>query len=204
VGLSTSLSGDTAGAGNDILDALKFPNHKFFADRYEFVVDDDRCDNATGLTVAKKQVAVDKVKYVLGVFCNTVLLTAAPVYKKAGTVVIAVATTGDVRLGSSTIFRTYPSENHAAELLYDYIAKRHKVLGVITELDEYTGMMERTLLQKNVDGKLRIIPMQVTGPGKDYRSVLLRLKSAGVDALFFNSMADPDIYRWWSKLVRWA
>ena len=81
IGLSTSLSGDTAGAGRDILDALKFTNHKFFADRYEFVVDDDRCDNTVGLTVAKKQVAVDKLKYVLGTFCNTVLLTAAPVYK---------------------------------------------------------------------------------------------------------------------------
>jgi ABC-type branched-subunit amino acid transport system substrate-binding protein len=191
IGLSTSLTGDTASAGNDILDALKFTNQKFFAGRYEFVVDDDRCDNAVGLTVAKKQVSVDKLKYVLGIFCNTVLLTAAPVYKRAGTVVIAVATTDDVRLGKSSIFRTYPSENHAAELLYDYIAMRHKILGVITELDEYTAMMERTLLQKNVDGKLRIIPMQVTGPGKDYRSVLLRLKSEGVDSLFFNSMAEP-------------
>jgi branched-chain amino acid transport system substrate-binding protein len=191
VGVSSSLTGDLADSGNDILDALNFANHRYFSDRYRFIVDDDRCDNATGVTVAKKQVSIDKVGYVLGIFCNTALLAAAPVYKQAGTVVISVATTGDVRLGTSNIFRTYPAEHHAAELLYDFIAKRHRVLGVITEPDEYTAMMERSLLRKNEDGKLRIIPVQVAGHAKDFRTILLRFKREGADALYFNPRGEP-------------
>jgi ABC-type branched-subunit amino acid transport system substrate-binding protein len=194
IGVSTPLTGEVATAGEDVRDALLFANSKFFGGKYRFILEDDRCDNKTGLGIAHKFIAVDKVKYVLGMICNAVLLSSAPVYRRAGTVIIATgATSGDVPHIGESIFRPYPADHLAAEVLYDYISPRHKVLGVVTQQEEYTALMERAILRRNAEATapLQVIAEQLPLTVRDFVPTLLRFKAKGADALFFNAIGEP-------------
>ena len=194
IGVSTPLSGEVAANGQDVRDALLFANERFCSGKYRFIIEDDRCDNKTGITIAQKFTGVDRVKYVLGVFCNTVLLAGAPVYRRAGTVVIATgATSGDVRGIGETIFRPYPADHLGALVIYDYVAARHKALGIITQVEEYTALMERAVVRRNAAAAMpiRVYAEQVPQTLTDFKPLLLRLKAKGVDALFFNAIGEP-------------
>jgi ABC-type branched-subunit amino acid transport system substrate-binding protein len=194
IGVSVPLSGEVSPGGNDTRDALAFANEYYFGGKYRFIVEDDQCDKKQGLTIAQKLIALDKVRYVLGIFCNAVLLTAAPVYERAGVVVIATgATSGDVRLGGSRIFRPYPADNIGGEVLYDYISLHHSKVGILTQLDEYTELMARTMLRKNgqAHNKLKLFSEELSAGVQDYRPALLRLKAKGIDGLFLNPMGEP-------------
>jgi ABC-type branched-subunit amino acid transport system substrate-binding protein len=104
IGLSTALTGDAASFGIDIKNAIFFMNEKFGKGRYKLILEDDRCDNSTALSVAKKMVSVDQVKYVLGFPCNSSLLATAKVYDQAGVLVVTSAATSGDQLTLEEIF----------------------------------------------------------------------------------------------------
>jgi branched-chain amino acid transport system substrate-binding protein len=96
VGVSLALSGVGAPMSLDVKDGLLFSNSHYFQNKYKLIFEDDQCDNAQAITVAQKLINLDKVKYALGFLCNTTLLATAPIYRRAGTLVItAGASSGD-------------------------------------------------------------------------------------------------------------
>ncbi len=192
VGVSTSLTGETSAMGLDISEALQFSNDYFFRGRYELELQDDKCDKATAITVAKKLTDVDRVQYVLGLLCNGALLAAAPVYNRAGTVVItAGATSGDQARIGAKIFRPYPADHLAVEPIARYVITKHKRLGIITQIDEYAALMERSLLARLQGSAVKAIVEQTVPTNTDFRPLLLRLKQENIDGLFLNAMAEP-------------
>ncbi len=88
VGVSTALSGDAIAHGTDIKNALTLMNDLIGAGKYKLIFEDERCDSRAAVNVAQKLIAVDKVRYALGFSCNSTLLATAPIYSRAGVVVI--------------------------------------------------------------------------------------------------------------------
>lgn len=193
IGVQTSLTGDAATFGADIRNALELARDQLApGGRYEFIYEDERCDPAAGVKAAQKLASIDKVKYVLGFSCNSPLLTSAPIYDRAKIVAIsATASTGDVPDVGRYMFRLFPNDAAGVDVLIPYIAGRHKHLGILTETNEYPTMMERAA--ETVAAKFegfQVSAEQFLSNDADYRTLLLRLKSKGVDALYINTSTE--------------
>jgi ABC-type branched-subunit amino acid transport system substrate-binding protein len=72
------------------------------------------------------------------------------------------------------------------------VSAHHRVFGVLTQLDAYTELMERTFLTKSKGGGLRVISEQVDGGTTDFRPLLLRLKSQRVEGIFLSVLGEPS------------
>ena len=195
IGISTALTGDAASFGIDIKNAILFMNEKIGAGRYELVLEDERCDNSSALSVAKKLINVDRVKYVLGFPCNSSLLATAKIYDQAGAVVITSAATSGDRLNiGQSIFRLFPSDVDAANLLYLYLSKLHKRVAILSEQNEFPLLMERAFLAKNKANKdlLAINLAEFTHGETDLRTVILKMVATRAEAIFVNANTDSS------------
>jgi ABC-type branched-subunit amino acid transport system substrate-binding protein len=190
LGVQAALTGDLAALGTDAKNGLIFANDYFFHGKYKFIFEDDHCDAKAGISAAQKLSAVDKVPAVFGITCNNALLSSAPIYEKAGTFVFgSMATSGDTLDVGKKNFRLLPADHIGVDKIYPYIAQRHKKLGILTYQDEYTALMERSFVRVNraQTAPLELVLENVAADTTDVRSVLLRLKSKGIDAIFINS-----------------
>jgi ABC-type branched-subunit amino acid transport system substrate-binding protein len=163
--------------------------------RYELIFEDERCSNREALTVANKFISFHKVTAVLGFPCNATLLAVAPVYDRAGiTVLTSSGNSGDVLDIGKNIFRLFPSDGIGAELLYHYIASRHKKIAILTEQNEYPVMVERSF--KAVNGQrgspIEIFSFEYTHGETDIRTLILRAQAKGAEAIFLNANTDPS------------
>ena len=191
VGVSIPLSGDASVYGDDIKRVLTFANSQVFANRYEFVFEDDKCTGKDGVTVAHKLVSVDKVKYVLGFACSGTLLAAAPIYERGQVLAIGTMTTSpDISKAGQYIFRTVPSDELAAKVLGEFIAKSNKHLAVISEESDYCESLLKQLEQNKA---LKVSVEHYKSGESDFRSLILRLKSKQPDALMLNPQTDGPL-----------
>ena len=196
VGVATTLTGDAATFGKEIVNALNFANKKFLNNKFRFIFEDDQCNAKGAITAAQKLSSIDQVKYVLGPACNEALLAAAPVYQAKKVLVITpYATSGDVEDVGDHIFRTFPSDVAAAELLYKYVAARHKRFSVYSEQNEYPILMERTFKKINSkNANLLNISYENWNPGNyDHKSTLLKLISKKPEGFFVNANAEASL-----------
>jgi len=196
IGVSTPLTGDAATYGIDVRNALVFANEKYAKNKYELVFEDDKCNGREAATVAHRLIGIVKVKYVLGFPCSGALLPSAPLYEKAKVVVIAAgASAVSISSAGDYIFRTWPSDALAVQVLYDYVSSKHKVLGVLSEETDYAQAFLNSLRSvngdpANTDGKLRIESEEYISNEHDFRTMLLRIRSKGAQALLINSQTE--------------
>ncbi len=195
IGVSTPLSGDLSAVGTDIKNAIVFANKKLLNNKYDLIIEDDRCDKREALSIAHRFSSIHKIKYVLGMLCNGVLLSSAPQYVKSKTLVLSAgATSGDVEDIGEGIFRPYPADNLAINAMIPHMLKNVKSLGVIREVDEYAMLMERSLVRENKKlpkiNKLTLYLEQVAADNKDFKTTLIKLKSKGVEGIFYNARSE--------------
>lgn len=193
IGVPTALTGEATPFGMDIKNALTLMDERFGGGKYELIFEDERCENRAAVSVAQKLINIDKVKYALGFPCNSTMLATASIYDRAGVLVItSSATSGDVLDVGKSIFRLFPSDVVGATLLFDYMAKRHKKIAILTEQNEYPVMMARTIKKENErrNNPVEIVFEEFIHGESDLRTVLLKLMSKGVEAIFVNANTD--------------
>lgn len=192
IGVPLPLTGDAAQSGEDIRNALLLANEMLGQGRYRLIIDDEKCENKDALTVANKLIAIDKVQYAIGFFCNSTLIATADVYQRAKVVVIASASTGDIVDVGSHIFRLFPADVGCAQTLYRTIAKEHRRVTILTEQNEYPEMMERVLRRSNDASKEKIgvESFEYTHGQTDLRTLALKVRNS--EAVFVNSNTDPS------------
>ncbi len=198
VGVSVTLSGEAATFGTDMRNAIQLAQEDLGKDRYQLIVEDDRCLGKDAADVAHKFITIDKVAYAIGFGCNQVLLASAPIYQKAGvTVISGFGTSGDVTGLGDRIFRLFPADQHVVEAVYPYISERQSELGVITEENEYPELVRRTLLRLNSANPkpLKLVEESFKSDLTDLRPVLLKFKAKKLPALFLNPNAEPSFIR---------
>lgn len=197
VGMSTALTGPAASYGIDIKNVAQFANDKLARGRFEFVIEDDKCNSRDAVSVAQKLINVDHVKYVIGLACSAPALSSAPLYEKAKIVtIISSASTADIRKSGEYIFRTVPSDAIAAEVLYGHLAKKHKVIGILSEETDYAQGLARSIAEENwlhSTNGIRLVNESFLSDVTDFRSVLLRLKNAHLDSLVVNPQSDINL-----------
>lgn len=191
LGVSAPLSGGGAGWGNDFKNVLTFANEKLAPGQYKLIFEDDRCENKSALSVAQKLSSVDKVKEVF-IFCGQVAMATARIYRGAGITMMAPLATPS-RISELGVFRTGLNDALASKELASYIARNHKSVSVLTEEDDYAVAFQNDFLKAAKELSLNAsyetyLPQEI-----DFRPLLLRLKSARVEALFLNTQAEQAL-----------
>lgn len=202
IGVSVPLSGAAAAYGTDIKNALIFANQRMFNSAYELIIEDDQCVDKEAVSVAHKLVDIDKVKYMLGFGCSGTVLAAAPVYERAKVVSIASGTGAPaITNAGDYIFRTKPSLNLAAVLLASDMAKKFKKVGVITEETAYCQGLTDATVKAAGPQNLELLNENYLSGTEDFRTLLLKLKSKGVEAIFLNPQGEPTMINLYKQFL---
>ena len=195
VGVSTVLTGDSAAAGQDVRDAILFANEKFGNGRYEIIIEDDKCSPKDAVSVAHKFISVDKVDYVIGLLCSGATLAAAPLYEKAKIVTITTgASSPKISDAGEFVFRTTPNDRLAAEVLSAHVAKKHSLVGVLSEETEYCQDLKNAFLSNASSLGLKTIAADSPPGASDYRLLLTQLKQKSIDSIFINTQNEQGYY----------
>jgi branched-chain amino acid transport system substrate-binding protein len=202
IGVTVPLSGSAAAYGTDIKNALVFANKKLANSSYELIIEDDQCVDKEAVTVAHKLVDVDKVNFMLGFGCSGTVLASAPVYEKAKVVSIASGTGAPaITNAGDYIFRTKPSLKLAADLLAADMAKKFKKVGIITEETAYCQGLTDATVKAAEALKLEVLNENYLTGTEDFRTLLLKLKSKGVEAIFLNPQAEPSMVNQYKQFL---
>jgi branched-chain amino acid transport system substrate-binding protein len=191
IGVSIPLTGNASPWGVDIKNELMFANEKLSNNKFEFIFEDDACAGKEAVSVAHKLLDINKVNYVLGFACSGALLAPAPIYEKAKALVIATSVAAPaISQAGDYIFRTWPSDRESSRMAYQYILKKNKNLGLISEQTEFAQGFKTSFLSYNGDNKLKVVTDDYLTTDLDYRSTLLRFKSKNIDSIFINSQTE--------------
>ena len=191
LGVSAPLVGDGATFGSDLLNVLRFANKTLTGGAYEIVAEEDHCEGKSAVTVAHKLLAMDRVSAVFFA-CDTAALTTAPIYGKRDVLVVSPLVTSPRFSGlGPRFFRLAPNDADNARMLVGYIAGRHHKLGILTEgASEYAEDLGIEVEKAAGRAQLAFVHERFGPQTRDFRPLLLRLRSAGIDSLLINPTTD--------------
>lgn len=188
LGFEGPLTGAGAGWGNDIKNVLVFANEKLANGRYSVVFEDDNCNPKNSRSAAQKLISINRVKQAF-VACGQAVMATAGIYKRAGVTVMAPFATPS-RISNLGVFRTSPSDAYAAKRLAERIAARHKTVYVLSQIDDYTQEFLKDFLASAKESRLMVFNEDYLPDEKDFRPLLLKLKSKNIEALFLNTQSE--------------
>ncbi len=194
VGVPLALTGELAGLGQDMRNALVLGKEILGFDEIEYVFEDDACQGKTGVSVAQKLLSIDKVQAILGVSCNTSFLPSAPLYRRADLPVLSTsATTGDVKGVGPKIYRLFPSDEGASSELFKYLKGAVKSVAILTEQDAYTTLLQRNFIRLNEEAgrPLSIVTQEVEVGARDLKGAILAILRPKPEAIFINTTGEP-------------
>ena len=192
IGVSLPLSGEAASYGEDTRKALLFALERSGRRDLKLIFEDDRCTGKGAVAVAEKLTTVDRVKTVIGPVCSGAILAAAPVYEKEKVVVLGVAASAPaISQAGRFIFRLAPNDAVSSRMLADHVTSSGtKSIGILSEQTEYCEGFREGFSGALKSAAVRTVE-EIFNPGTtDFRGHLLRLKRAGVEALFVNAQSD--------------
>jgi len=195
IGIPLALTGDLAECGTEMKNALLLENEMLGNNKYDLLIQDDQCSNKEAISIARKFIDQDKVKYTLGFMCNQTLIASAPVYDRSDIYVFSGSgTSGDIHTLGKKNFRFFPADLFGAFRLFKYLNGRVKSLAILTEQSEYAVMMDRSFKKENdkFGSPISIQSYQFLPSDLDLRTMLLKIKSSAIDGLYINADSDTS------------
>lgn len=194
IGVSSALTGNASTYGIDLKNSIIFANEKLTNNSYQLEFEDDKCSGKDAVTVAHRLLNFQNIKYLAGFACSGAVLSTAKIYEKANTLtMVMVASASDIAKAGDFIFRTWPSDEKAAEKLYKYVSTKHKVFGILSEQTDYAQGFLNSFSRHNDSSKFLLVNENFNTETLDLRSILLKLKSKNIDGLFINSQSESTL-----------
>lgn len=197
IGHSAPLSGAQSFAGKDNENGVRLAIEELNAKpitvagkkiKFELVSEDDQADPKTGVTVAQKLID-GGVKFVAGPYNSGVTMPASRAYNDAGVVVATVSSNPSItQQGHKNLFRVAANDSQIGGKMALYAAKelKMKVVAIIDDRTAYgQGVADEFLKQAKRSG-MQVVAREFTNDkATDMTSILTKLKSKNVDAIFF-------------------
>lgn len=191
IGVSSALTGGASNYGLDVKDALLFAAKKFGEGRYEFIFEDDKCDGKTAVAIANKFVNIDKVDFVVGFACSGAALSALPVYERAQLpVIITCASSPKIADAGEYIFRTTPSDIHAAQRLFAHISPKHSSIAVLSEETDYAQDLKDAFVKASRKSEVKIFESNYLPDTRDFKPMLLKIRTRDPEGVFINTQTE--------------
>ncbi|MCH0569139.1 branched-chain amino acid ABC transporter substrate-binding protein [Streptomyces sp. MUM 136J] len=195
IGVSAPLSGDSAAAGTDIVNAAKLAVKKINKEgllggrKVEIVQVDDACDAQTG-TAAMRRLLTQKVVAVAGGYCSGAVIPETMITDRAGIPFIADASTNVeiTERGLKHVFRTIGRDDKQSEFAARYMVEYLKAdnVAVIHDNTAYSkGLAEATKDTVRKLGAKTVFYDAITPGAKDFTSFLTKAKSTRPQAIYF-------------------
>jgi len=158
--------------------------------RFEAVLMDDACEPKQAVAVANK-VAGQNIQYVIGHVCSSSTIPAAEIYENEGVVMITPSATA-IQLTEGrkrkSIFRTIGRDDQQGPAAARYIIDKVKPAkaAVLHDKQSY-GQGIAVAVKKELDAaKIPVALFEgINAGGSDYSAVITKLKSQGVDFVYF-------------------
>lgn len=194
IGVMQALTGDAAVLGipesNAVALAVEQANNDggINGRMLELVSEDGKCDPQAGGAAGQKLVSVDKVSVIVGETCTGATLAAAAITEPAKVLLISgSASAPKVSEAGDYVFRTYPSDAQAGKTAATYAYKElgARKVALITELTDYAQGLRNVYKESftALGGEVVADETYTTGD-TDFRTQVLRIKQAGVDAVY--------------------
>lgn len=159
----------------------------------KIVVYDDACDPKQAVAVANRIVA-EGIKFVDGHACSGSSIPASEVYAEADVLMMSPASSNPAMTdkaaeqGWSTIMRLYGRDDAQGKFIGPWIKQHYgtKKIAILHDKSAYgKGLADVVKASLNAAGVKEVIYEGINAGEKDYTAVVNRLKSLGVEFLYF-------------------
>ncbi|HNU12572.1 MAG TPA: ABC transporter substrate-binding protein, partial [Rubrivivax sp.] len=158
--------------------------------KIELVAVDDACEPKQG-PVAANRVVNDKIHYVIGPVCSGASIAAAPIYNNEGVVVITPSATSPALTDGKNfhfIFRTIGRDDQQGPMAAKFIINqiKPKKIAVLHDKQSYGQGIAAAVRDDVKKAGIEVALFEGINAGdSDYSAVITKLKSAGVDFVYF-------------------
>ena len=201
IGHSGPLSGPQAFSGKDNENGARLAIEELNAKpitvggkkiKFELISEDDQGDPKAGVAAAQK--LIDQgVKFVVGPYNSGVAIPASRTYNDAGVLIATVATNPKItQQGYQGVFRVNASDSQLGSKMALYAAKemKFKTVAVIDDRTAFgQGVAEEFQKQAKASGMTVAGHEFTNDKAFDFTSILTKLKTKKVDAIFFGGYA---------------
>lgn len=151
--------------------------------------EDGGCNGQDASTATQKLVDVDKVQVILGGFCSSETLAAAPITEAAKVLLFSPGSSSpDVTNAGDYVFRNWPSDAFQGKKLASLAQELgYKKVGMITEQQDYTFGISSVFKTEFEAAGGTVIEEKYLSEDTDFKTQLTKLKSAGADVIFVNT-----------------
>jgi branched-chain amino acid transport system substrate-binding protein len=162
-------------------------------EQLKLAIGDDACDPKQAVAVAN-DLAGQGAVFVAGHFCSGSSIPAGDVYAEEGILQISPASTNPAFTedpaanGITTVFRTCGRDDQQGDFAGKWIAENYKGKNVAIIHDKSTygkGLADLTMKNMNDAGLKEVAYEAITAGEKDFSSLITKLKSLGVNAIYF-------------------
>jgi branched-chain amino acid transport system substrate-binding protein len=159
---------------------------------------DDQCDAKSASSTARALVR-EKVTFVVGHFCSTSSIAAAPIYSEANILMItpssssAALTDEAAARGSSNIFRVVPRDDTQGVFLAQHILERYPgaPVALVDDGSIYGRNVTRSTRQALAEKGVRPALAESVPPDtEDFSGLVARLKAHGIGVIVFGGYAE--------------
>ena len=158
--------------------------------KIELVAVDDACEPKQG-PVAANRVVNSKIGYVIGPVCSGASIAAAPIYNNEGVVVVTPSATSPALTDGKNyhfIFRTIGRDDQQGPSAAKFIINnaKPKKVAVLHDKQSYGQGIATNVRNDLQKAKVEVALFEGINAGdSDYSAVITKLKSAGVDFVYF-------------------
>ena len=194
VGAILTLSGDAAPYGESAKNAIEMGVKEVNSSdllkgmKISIVYEDDQLDPKTGVTAFKKLTEIDKVPYVIGPLTSSVALAIAPLANEKRTILLSPsASSPALTKAGDYFFRNVASDEFETRVMaqYAYENLNLKRVGIIHLNNDFgVGYREFFTSFFNKSGGNVVIAEAYEQGATDFRTQLLKIKSAKVDGIY--------------------
>lgn len=195
IGVIASLTGKGAIRGESVVSGVELALSEIkktpFGDKITIVYQDVPLDGAKDAPGAFNYlVGTERVDAIIGPMGSSVVLSVSTLVDQYQIPMIAhTASAKSITENNDYVFRLWPISQDYAEITDQEIVKRgYKEIGILTATSDNTVELQELMLdmdEKNDNYKISIVE-EVTIESTDFRTSLLKIKEAGVDAIFLN------------------
>lgn len=204
IGFISPLSGDAAIYGepgrNVVALAVEEINNAggINGKQLEVIYEDGKCNGKDGASAMQKLVNTDKVEVVIGGFCSSESLAAAPIAESSKVALISPGSSSPDLTGKSPyFFRNYPSDASQGSVLAEvaFNNKKWKKVAFIQEQLDYPLGIYKAFEARFTELGGQVTKEEFAPEATDFRSQLSKIKAQNPDALFIDTQAPAATER---------
>ncbi|MBI5369895.1 ABC transporter substrate-binding protein [Candidatus Uhrbacteria bacterium] len=154
----------------------------------QLVWEDSKCNPQDGSSAAQKLIEVDKIKFIVSGDCSGAALAAAALTEPAGVMLFsAAASSPDLSTAGDLVFRSYPSDAMAGDVIASYSIKKlgTKKVSVISEQTDYAQGLRKSFTAAAAEYGAEVVADETFNTGDtDFRTQVLKISTAAPDVLY--------------------